>query len=90
MDNGYIYSKDDVRSPFVKPPWLPYTTIKCNKPRTNDNPQNLKLKNNLLTKSIVYLFYWQDISTFGLWMKDLKKMQSLVIITVITVYNFIL
>jgi hypothetical protein len=22
MYNGYIYSKDDVRSPFVKPPWL--------------------------------------------------------------------
>jgi hypothetical protein len=21
MYNGYIYSKDDVRSPFVKPPW---------------------------------------------------------------------
>jgi hypothetical protein len=22
MYNGYIYSKDDIRSPFVKPPWL--------------------------------------------------------------------
>jgi hypothetical protein len=22
MYNGYIYSKDDVHSPFVKPPWL--------------------------------------------------------------------
>jgi hypothetical protein len=21
MYNGYIYSKDDIRSPFVKPPW---------------------------------------------------------------------
>jgi hypothetical protein len=27
MCNGYIYSKDDVRSPFVKPPW----EIQCKK-----------------------------------------------------------
>jgi hypothetical protein len=26
MYNGYIYSKDDVRSPFVKPPWI-YSTV---------------------------------------------------------------
>jgi hypothetical protein len=24
MYNGYIYSKDDVRSPFVKPPWAQF------------------------------------------------------------------
>jgi hypothetical protein len=23
--NGYLYSKDDVRSPFVKPPWVGYS-----------------------------------------------------------------
>jgi hypothetical protein len=27
MYNGYIYNKDDVRSPFVKPPWGPWTWL---------------------------------------------------------------
>jgi hypothetical protein len=27
MYNGYLYSKDDVRSTFVKPPWIPCRAV---------------------------------------------------------------
>jgi hypothetical protein len=36
MYNGYIYSKDDVRSPSVKPPWFSSMDVHCTLERRRD------------------------------------------------------